>query len=69
MNSYALVFISVDINISHLTSVYFLAKMKVWHIPLLFMSRGGGGGGEDSRGKVTVGSECLGSRNLPSGIL
>ena len=32
--------------------------------------KGGGGGREgDSRGKVIVGSECLGSRNLLSGIL
>ena len=31
--------------------------------------RSGGEGGGDSRGKVIVGSECLGSRNLPSGIL
>ena len=30
---------------------------------------GRGGGRRDSRGKVIVGSECLGSRHLPSGIL
>ena len=38
-------------------------------LTMTFLKPGPQGGGGDSRGKVIAESECLGSRNLPSGIL